>query len=139
MTTPNPEDVDASGLKGKKGLCRLINATGYSMKGLKAAYQNEAAFREEVLLACVLVPAALLLRLPAVETVLLIGSVLLLMLVEILKSAVEAVVDRIGPEIHPLSGRAKDLGSAAVFIAMGILGMTWILIAGPAVWGLFSA
>lgn len=131
--------MDASGLKGKKGLRRLINATGYSMKGLKAAYQNEAAFREEVLLACVLVPAALLLRLPAVETVLLIGSVLLLMLVEILNSAVEAVVDRIGPEIHPLSGRAKDLGSAAVFIAMGILGMTWILIAGPAVWGLFSA
>ena len=131
--------MDASGLKGKKGLRRLINATGYSMKGLKAAYQNEAAFREEVLLACVLVPAALLLRLPAVETVLLIGSVLLLMLVEILNSAVEAVVDRIGPEIHPLSGRAKDLGSAAVFIAMGILGMTWILIAGPSVWGLFSA
>ncbi len=131
--------MDASGLKGKKGLRRLINATGYSMKGLKAAYQNEAAFREEVLLACVLVPAALLLRLPAVETVLLIGSVLLLMLVEILNSAVETVVDRIGPEIHPLSGRAKDLGSAAVFIAMGILGMTWILIAGPAVWGLFSA
>lgn len=131
--------MDASGLKGKKGLRRLINATGYSMKGLKAAYQNEAAFREEVLLACVLVPAALLLRLPAVETVLLIGSVLLLMLVEILNSAVETVVDRIGPEIHPLSGRAKDLGSAAVFIAMGILGMTWILIAGPSVWGLFSA
>lgn len=131
--------MDASDLKGKKGLRRLINATGYSMKGLKAAYQNEAAFREEVLLACVLVPAALLLRLPAVETVLLIGSVLLLMLVEILNSAVETVVDRIGPEIHPLSGRAKDLGSAAVFIAMGILGMTWILIAGPAVWGLFSA
>ncbi len=131
--------MDASGLKGKKGLRRLINATGYSMKGLKAAYQNEAAFREEVLLACVLVPAALLLRLPAVETVLLIGSVLLLMLVEILNSAVEAVVDRIGPEIHPLSGRAKDLGSAAVFIAMGILGMTWILIAGPAIWALFSA
>ena len=88
--------MDASGLKGKKGLRRLINATGYSMKGLKAAYQNEAAFREEVLLACVLVPAALLLRLPAVETVLLIGSVLLLMLVEILNSAVETVVDKIG-------------------------------------------
>ena len=98
MTTPNSQDKNATDLKGKKGLRRLINATGYSMKGLSAAYRNEAAFREEVLLACVLIPCALLLGLPAVETVLLIGSVLLLMLVEILNSAIEAVVDRIGPE-----------------------------------------
>ena len=99
---------------------------------------NEAAFREEVLLACVLIPCALLLGLPAVETVLLIGSVLLLMLVEILNSAIEAVVDRIGPELHPLSGRAKDLGSAAVFIAMIILGVTWLLIAAPALWAFLA-
>ena len=98
----------------------------------------EAAFREEVLLACVLIPCALLLGLPAVETVLLIGSVLLLMLVEILNSAIEAVVDRIGPELHPLSGRAKDLGSAAVFIAMIILGVTWLLIAAPALWAFLA-
>ena len=132
MTTPNSQDKNATDLKGKKGLRRLINATGYSMKGLSAAY------REEVLLACVLIPCALLLGLPAVETVLLIGSVLLLMLVEILNSAIEAVVDRIGPELHPLSGRAKDLGSAAVFIAMIILGVTWLLIAAPALWAFLA-
>ena len=136
MTAPNSHDTNAADLKGKKGLRRLINATGYSMKGLRAAYQNEAAFREEVLLACVLIPPAFLLRLPAVETVLLIGSVLLLMLVEILNSAIEAVVDRIGSELHPLSGRAKDLGSAAVFIAMIILGATWLFIAMPALWSI---
>ena len=134
MTTPNSQDKNATDLKGKKGLRRLINATGYSMKGLSAAYRNEAAFREEVLLACVLIPCALLLGLPAVETVLLIGSVLLLMLVEILNSAIEAV----GPELHPLSGRAKDLGSAAVFIAMIILGVTWLLIAAPALWAFLA-
>ena len=129
---------DASALKGKKGLQRLINATHYSMKGFAAAYRHEAAFREEVLLSAVLIPAALLLRLPAVESVLLIGSVLLLMLVEILNSGLEAVVDRIGPEIHPLSGRAKDLGSAAVFIAIVILCTTWAFIALPAVWHMIA-
>lgn len=127
-------ETDATALKGKKGFQRLLNATRYSMKGFAAAYQHEAAFREEVMLAIVLIPAALLLGLSAVETVLLIGSVLLLMLVEILNSGLEAVVDRIGPEIHPLSGRAKDLGSAAVFIAIVILCLTWGLIAVPAVW-----
>ena len=100
--------------------------------------RREAAFREEVLLACELFPCALLLGLPAVETVLLIGSVLLLMLVEILNSAIEAVVDRIGPELHPLSGRAKDLGSAAVFIAMIILGVNWLLIAATALWAFLA-
>lgn len=127
-------ETDATALKGKKGFQRLLNATRYSMKGFAAAYQHEAAFREEVMLAIVLIPAALLLGVSAVETVLLIGSVLLLMLVEILNSGLEAVVDRIGPEIHPLSGRAKDLGSAAVFIAIVILCLTWGLIAVPAVW-----
>lgn len=127
-------ETDATALKGKKGFQRLLNATRYSMKGFAAAYRHEAAFREEVMLAIVLIPAALLLGLSAVETVLLIGSVLLLMLVEILNSGLEAVVDRIGPEIHPLSGRAKDLGSAAVFIAIVILCLTWGLIAVPAVW-----
>lgn len=127
-------ETDATALKGKKGFQRLLNATRYSMKGFSAAYRHEAAFREEVMLAIVLIPAALLLGLSAVETVLLIGSVLLLMLVEILNSGLEAVVDRIGPEIHPLSGRAKDLGSAAVFIAIVILCLTWGLIAVPAVW-----
>lgn len=132
----NNTPSDAEKFKGKQGLQRLMNATKYSMKGFKAAFENEAAFREETLLAVVLIPIALFLGLPAVETLLLIGSVLLLMLVEIMNSAVEAVVDRIGPEIHPLSGRAKDLGSAAVFIAIVILVLTWLLIAGPAFWNL---
>ncbi|EJX06361.1 diacylglycerol kinase [gut metagenome] len=126
----------AENLKGKQGLQRLFNATKYSFKGFKAAFRHEAAFREETLLALVLIPLALFLELPAVETLLLIGSVLLLMLVEILNSAIEAVVDRIGPELHPLSGRAKDMGSAAVFLAMTILGLTWGLLAGPALWNL---
>lgn len=126
----------AENLKGKQGIQRLLNATKYSMKGFKAAFQHEAAFREETFLAFILIPLAIFLRLPAVETLLLIGSVLLLMLVEILNSGIEAVVDRIGPELHPLSGRAKDLGSAAVFIAMVILGLTWGVLAGPALWNL---
>ncbi len=126
----------AENLKGKQGIQRLLNATKYSMKGFKAAFQHEAAFREETFLAFILIPLAIFLGLPAVETLLLIGSVLLLMLVEILNSGIEAVVDRIGPELHPLSGRAKDLGSAAVFIAMVILGLTWGVLAGPALWNL---
>ena len=126
----------AENLKGKQGIQRLLNATKYSMKGFKAAFQHEAAFREETCLAFILIPLAIFLGLPAVETLLLIGSVLLLMLVEILNSGIEAVVDRIGPELHPLSGRAKDLGSAAVFIAMVILGLTWGVLAGPALWNL---
>ena len=134
MTHIDKPTTDAQDLKGKTGLRRLINATGYSMKGFRAAYANEAAFREEVLLACVLIPVALLLGLPALETVLLIGSILGLMLTEILNSAIEAVVDRIGPELHPLSGRAKDLGSAAVFIAMVIAALIWIGLAGPVLW-----
>lgn len=138
MTHESTPKKDATALKGKTGLRRLLNATGYSLKGFKAAYANEAAFREEVLLACVLIPVALLLDLPALETILLIGSILGLMLTEILKSAIEAVVDRIGPELHELSGRAKDLGSAAVFIAMAIAALVWIGIAGPAIWQLFT-
>ncbi len=138
MTHESTQKKDATALKGKTGLRRLLNATSYSLKGFKAAYTNEAAFREEVLLACVLIPVALLLDLPALETILLIGSILGLMLSEILNSAIEAVVDRIGPELHELSGRAKDLGSAAVFIAMVIVALVWIGIAGPAIWQLFT-
>lgn len=138
MNQESTHKKDAQALKGKTGLRRLLNATGYSLKGFKAAYANEAAFREEVLLACVLIPVALFLDLPALETVLLICSILGLMLTEILNSAIEAVVDRIGPELHELSGRAKDLGSAAVFIAMVIAALVWIGIAGPAIWQLFT-
>lgn len=135
MTNEKPQDANA--LKGKTGLCRLLNAFGYSLQGFRAAWQNEAAFREEAMLTIVLTPVALLLPVTGLEKLLLILSLLLLVLVELLNSAVEAVVDRIGPEIHPLSGRAKDLGSAAVLIACLILGLTWLFIAVPAVLGLF--
>lgn len=123
MNTKHP--ANSSELKGKKGLRRLINAFGYSIKGFKAAYKNEAAFREEVLLAVVLIPTAILLPVEAMEKLLLVVSVLLVLLVEILNSAIEAVVDRFGGEIHELSGRAKDLGSAAVLIALAIAGLIW--------------
>ena len=135
MTNEKPQDANA--LKGKTGLRRLLNAFGYSLQGFRAAWQNEAAFREEAMLTIVLTPVALLLPVTGLEKLLLIPSLLLLVLVELLNSAVEAVVDRIGPEIHPLSGRAKDLGSAAVLIACLILGLTWLFIAVPAVLGLF--
>lgn len=134
MTNEKPQDANA--LKGKTGLRRLLNAFGYSLQGFRAAWQNEAAFREEAILTIVLTPVALLLPVTGLEKLLLILSLLLLVLVELLNSAVEAVVDRIGPEIHPLSGRAKDLGSAAVLIACLILGLTWLFIAVPAVLGL---
>lgn len=135
MTNEKPQDANA--LKGKTGLRRLLNAFGYSLQGFRAAWQNEAAFREEAMLTIVLTPVALLLPVTGLEKLLLILSLLLLVLVELLNSAVEAVVDRIGPEIHPLSGRAKDLGSAAVLIACLILGLTWLFIVVPAVLGLF--
>ena len=123
MNTKHP--ANSSELKGKKGLRRLINAFGYSINGFKAAYKNEAAFREEVLLAVVLIPTAILLPVEAMEKLLMVVSVLLVLLVEILNSAIEAVVDRFGGEIHELSGRAKDLGSAAVLIALMIAGLIW--------------
>lgn len=135
MTNEKPQDANA--LKGKTGLRRLLNAFGYSLQGFRAAWQNEAAFREEAMLTIVLTPVALLLPVTGLEKLLLILSLLFLVLVELLNSAVEAVVDRIGPELHPLSGRAKDLGSAAVLIACFILGLTWLFIAVPAVLGLF--
>ncbi len=122
---------NAEALKGKTGFRRLINATGYSMKGFKAAYQNEAAFREESIAAAILIPVAFLLPVSWLESAILSASVLGVLLAEILNSALEAVVDRIGTEIHPLSGRAKDMGSAAVLIALIIAVMFWLVILIP--------
>lgn len=128
------EQKTADELKGKRGLRRLINATGYSIQGIRAAWRHEAAFREELSAAIVLLPAAILLPVPAAERVLLIACTLLVPLVEILNSAIEACVDRFGNEIHPLSGRAKDMGSAAVLFALIIAAAAWIGIAGPVLW-----
>jgi diacylglycerol kinase (ATP) len=111
--------------KGKHGIPRLISATGYSLKGLKSAWHREAAFRQEVGLLVVLTPAALWLGQTYTQKALLIFSVLVVLIVEILNSAVESIVDRIGPERHPLSGQAKDLGSAAVFISLVVVVLVW--------------
>lgn len=110
---------------------RLWKAFGYSLAGLRAAYRNEQAFRQETWLLVMLMPLALWLTPYAVERVLLIGCWVLVMLMELTNSALEAVVDRFGGEIHELSGRAKDIGSAAVLVAIGLALLTWGLIALP--------
>ena len=107
---------------------RLIGASTYSWQGLKACFQHEEAFRVEVVLSVILLPVALLIAGSAVELILLVGSMLLVLIVELLNSAVEAVVDRIGEEKHELAGRAKDLGSAAVMLSMGLFLVTWLVI-----------
>jgi diacylglycerol kinase (ATP) len=111
-----------------QGLTRLWRATQNSWRGLRHCYRSEAAFRQEVWAACLLVPAGLWLGRSGVERTLLVGSVLLLMIVELLNTAVEVVVDRIGVERHHLSGFAKDLGSCAVLFALLLAGATWVLV-----------
>jgi diacylglycerol kinase (ATP) len=107
---------------------RLLGATTYSWQGLKACFKHEEAFRVEVFFAILLMPLALVISSTLVELVLLIGSVLLVLIVELLNSAIEAVVDRVGVEPHELAGRAKDQGSAAVMLAMGVFFITWLFI-----------
>ncbi|WP_414057245.1 diacylglycerol kinase [Pantoea dispersa] len=108
------------------GFLRIIKAAGYSWQGLRAAWQHEAAFRQEAIAALVAVAIACWLDVDAIRRVLLIGSVVLVVIVEILNSAIEAVVDRIGQERHPLAGRAKDMGSAAVLLAILLALFVWI-------------
>ncbi|MEW6253436.1 MAG: diacylglycerol kinase [Planctomycetota bacterium] len=117
-----------SPFKGKTGLARVINAAGYSWAGLKAAFRHEDAFRQEVFLLVVLVPLAFYLGDSAIERVLMIGALLLVLIVELLNSAVEAAVDRISLEHHELIKRAKDMGSAAVLIALINVVVVWGLI-----------
>ena len=111
--------------KGKQGLTRLINALGYSKDGLAAAWKNEAAFREEVLLAAVAFPLAFYLGQTGIERALLAGSIIVILIVEILNSAVEAVVDKASPEKHELAKRAKDMGSAAVLLSLLNAAVIW--------------
>ncbi|CAM3755025.1 diacylglycerol kinase [Xenorhabdus thuongxuanensis] len=110
------------------GLSRIIKAAGYSAKGIKAAWQNEAAFRQEAIAAILAIIIAFSLDFRLLERLLLIGSVMLVVIVEILNSAIEAVVDRIGSEYHELSGRAKDMGSAAVLLTILLALFTWGMI-----------
>jgi diacylglycerol kinase (ATP) len=116
---------DASPFKGKTGLRRLINAFGYSIEGFKAAFQHEDAFRQEVFLAVVLIPLAVYLGSDATEKALMIASVLLVMIVELLNSAIEAAVDHTSTDHHALAKRAKDIGSAAVFLALTTVATVW--------------
>jgi diacylglycerol kinase (ATP) len=119
---------EESPFKGKTGLRRVWNALGYSWSGLRAALRHEDAFRQELLLATVLVPVAFWLGHDALSRALMIGSLLLVLIVELLNSAIEATVDRVSLEHHKLAKRAKDIGSAAVFIALANVLCIWALL-----------
>lgn len=128
-----------SEFKSKSGLKRILSACSYSMQGFQAAWRNEHAFRQEL---CIVVPAmvvALLLPLPALHRLALVAVLMLLLIVELLNSALETVVDRISLERHPLSKVAKDIGSAAVFLALMLAGITWIVILLPLAKAWFTA
>jgi diacylglycerol kinase (ATP) len=114
---------------GKTGLNRLVDATGYSIKGLRACWQNEAAFRQEVLLVAVLFPLSFLLAVSIEQWLLLILPLIVLLMVELLNTAIENVVDRIGDELHELSGQAKDMGSAAVLLCLAAITVSWASVA----------
>jgi diacylglycerol kinase (ATP) len=114
---------------GHQGLKRIWYATGYSLAGLRQAWAHESAFRQEITLALIMLPAGLWLGQTATQRALLCGSVLLVVVVELLNSAIEAAVDRVGPEKHEYAGRAKDMGSAAVFVSLVGVGLIWGLIA----------
>jgi len=114
-----------------RGLRQIIKALGYSWQGLKAAWVHEASFRLEAQLAAILVPIALYLGANGVERALLAGSVLMVPAMELMNGGLEAIVDKTTPEQHALAGRAKDMGSAAVFICMLICSLTWLAILLP--------
>lgn len=119
---------DQTNKPGTRGLVHVVQAAGYSIKGLKAALAHEEAFRLELMAAVVLMPLGLWLGNGGVEKALLAGSIMLVLMVELLNSALEAIVDRVGTEFHTLSGRAKDLGSAAVMMALSNVVLIWVLV-----------
>jgi diacylglycerol kinase (ATP) len=118
------------GKPGNTGLRRVLLAARCSARGFGHAWKYEAAFRQEIVLSLILAPLAILLGRTGVERIILIGSCMLVLIVELLNSAVEATVDRVGHEHHELSGRAKDLGSAAVFLSLVAVATVWFTIAG---------
>lgn len=121
-------DMQENPLKGKRGLARLWNALFYSFDGLKAAYQAEAAFRQELLAALILIPVAFFLPVSHIGRALMIASIILVLIIELINSAIEAVVDRVSQERHPLSKRAKDVGSAAVLLALINAALVWSIV-----------
>lgn len=112
------------------GVRRVLNAYTYSIQGLRATWKYEAAFRQEVVLVCILLPLALWLGRDGAETAMLILPLFIVVIVEVINSAIEAVVDRIGSETNELAGRAKDMGSAAVFLSLLMTMIIWVLILG---------
>ncbi len=118
------------GKPGNTGLKRIVKATGYSIQGLKAAWKHEAAIRQEVALLLVALPIIVLVDVTLVEKILMLGGLLILIAIELVNSAIEAIVDRVGVEHHELSGRAKDIGSAAVMVMLLLNAINWILILG---------
>jgi diacylglycerol kinase (ATP) len=140
VTEPTDEldPQPASPLKGKTGVRRIVNAFFYSLAGLRAAWRHESAFRQEVALAAVLLPVAFLVPMPGVERAVLAGSVLAVIVAELLNSGVEAIVDRVSTEHHALAGRAKDLGSAAVLVALVNVAIAWACILPDRVWALLQ-
>jgi diacylglycerol kinase (ATP) len=124
---PGPP-ADSRALKGKRGLQRVWNAFHYSYDGLRSAWREEDAFRQELILAVIMIPTAVLLPVELVERLLMIGSVVMVLVVELLNSAVEAAIDRQSYEINPLAKQAKDLGSAAVLLSLLTTGGIWAAI-----------
>ena len=116
------------GKPGNTGIRRILRATVYSMQGLGHAWKNEAAFRQEIALTLVLTPCAFWLGRSPLEITLLIGACLIMLIVELLNTAVEAAIDRHGDEQHELSGAAKDLGSAAVFVSLVLVTVVWLAV-----------
>lgn len=125
---PSDTNTTESPFKGKTGLPRIWNAFRYSLDGLRAAFRHEDAFRQECVLAAVLIPAAFFVPTSSIGKAVLIGSTLLVLIVELLNSAIEATVDRVSLERHQLAKRAKDIGSAAVLITLLNLALVWALV-----------
>ncbi|MEX3071984.1 diacylglycerol kinase [Vibrio alginolyticus] len=128
MLKMTPRQSQQSGKPGNGGIKRIIKATGYSVQGLRAAFKHEAAIRQEILLLLISLILAIMFDVSVIERILMIGVVVLVLIVELVNSAIEAVVDRIGVEHHELSGRAKDIGSAAVMVALVFATFTWVYI-----------
>ena len=131
MAIDHEEAPAESPFKGKTGLTRLINAFFNSMAGLEDAFRHESAFRQEILLAAVTIPTACLVPVTPAERAMLIASVVLVMIVELLNTGVEVAIDRISFDHHKLSKRAKDIGSAAVFVSLVLAGAVWAVILAP--------
>ena len=126
-------------LRPSIGPARLAGALRYSIAGFRHATRHEAAFQQEVLLFLLLLPAAVLLPVPTLDRLVVVLSMLLVIVVELINSAIEATVDRISSERHPLAGQAKDMGSAAVFLSVVMSVVCWVVIAGPVVVGWFAS